>query len=319
MIPEAGVSHGGDSPLPAASEGGDGLRRVSPLGALGRTFAWVGVFVLLLIPLGMVGARMPESWLQETTAVMMLLAGLGASWTMLRFVERRPFGALGFGVHRAAWGEWWTGFGIGGAMMLATVALLAAAGSVRWVADAGTMSEYVAALAGSFVFFAVAAAMEEVLFRGYAFQTVAEGVGPWPAALLFSALFGAIHAGNPNFAAFGFANILLAGVMLSVAYLRTRSLRFATSLHLAWNWVMSSVLDLPVSGIERDAPLLDAVERGADWWSGGAFGPEAGAAATLVLVAATAWMLRTRLLGESPETRALLPVVDRRLGPGWPR
>jgi uncharacterized protein len=39
----------------------------------------------------------------------------------------------------------------------------------------------------------------------------------------------------------GLANIFLAGVMLAVAYLRTRSLWFATGVHLGWNWTMATL------------------------------------------------------------------------------
>lgn len=290
-----------------------------PLAAVARALAWAGVFLLLLVPLGALSLLVPEGWAHAASSAAALVAGLLASWVMLRQVDRLPFAALGFGAHPGALRESGVGFAVGAASLGVAGVLLAAAGSVRWVADAGTIPEYVAALAGAFAFFAVAAAMEEVVFRGYAFQALAEGLGPWPATFVTAALFGAIHAANPNFGAFGFANIVLAGVMLSVAYLRTRSLWFATGVHLGWNWLMSAVLDLPVSGIERDAPLLDAVERGADWWTGGAFGPEAGAAGTLAILATTLWLLRTRRLRESPETREAGPLVDRRLGPEWPR
>jgi membrane protease YdiL (CAAX protease family) len=280
---------------------------------------WIILFVVLLFVMAPLFSGVPQAYAQEASAVLTLVAGLAASAVMLRFVDGLPFGALGFPLRRAAAGESVAGFAAGAGALGLAVAMLVAAGSVRWVADEGTIAEYVATLAGALAFFAVAATSEEVMFRGYAFQAATEGMGPWPTTFLFSALFGAIHAGNPAVSTFGLANIVLAGVMLSVAYLRTRSLWFATAVHLGWNWAMGAVLDLPVSGLQRDAPLLDAVERGADWWTGGAFGPEGGAAGSVALVVAAAWLLRTRRLREAPSTRALGPLVDRRLGPDWPR
>lgn len=248
------------------------------------------------------------------TFPVLLGSALLAGWGMLALVDRRRPGALGFALEPAAAKDSVTGLGIGGAMLGAAVALLAVASMARWVADDGTMPEYVAALATSFLFFAVAAAAEEVMFRGYAFQALVQGIGVWPAVLVSSALFAALHGNNPNVTWVALANIFLAGVMLAVAYLRTRSLWFATAVHLGWNWTMASLLDFPVSGLVRDMPLYTARETGPDWVTGGPFGPEAGIAASLTIVLGTVWMWRTRLLRESPRMRELRPLVDDRLG-----
>lgn len=249
--------------------------------------------------------------------VALLLAGLLASAVMLRLVDRRPFGALGFALEPRAARDSAIGFGIGGGLLSGAVVLLVVAGTARWVADDGSVAEYAVSLARALAIFTVAAAAEEVMFRGYALQALVQGTGVWPAILLTSAAFAAGHANNPNVTWLGLANIFLAGIMLAVAYLRTRSLWFATALHMGWNWAMSALLDFPVSGAQFDTPLYSARELGADWWTGGPFGPEAGLAATLAIVAGTAWMMRTPLLSASPGIRALRPLVDSRLGEAW--
>jgi membrane protease YdiL (CAAX protease family) len=246
-----------------------------------------------------------------------LLGGLLASAVMLRAVDRRPFGALGFALEPRAARDSAVGFGIGGGLLAAAVVLLVVAGTARWVADDGGVADYAASLARALVIFTVAAAAEEVIFRGYAFQALVQGTGAWPAILLTSAAFAAGHGSNPNVTWLGLANIFLAGIMLAVAYLRTRSLWFATGVHMGWNWAMSALLDFPVSGAQFDTPLYSARELGADWWTGGPFGPEAGLAATLAIVAGTAWMMRTPLLSASPGIRSLRPLVDTRLGDAW--
>ena len=149
------------------------------------------------------------------------------------------------------------------------------------------------------------------------FAALVQGTGVWPAVGITSLLFAFAHGNNPNVNAVALANIFLAGVMLGWAYLRTRSLWFATGVHVGWNWTMSALLDFPVSGLVRDTPLYSARELGADWWTGGPFGPEAGVAATLAVIALTAWMLRTARLGETERMRALRPLVDHRLGESW--
>lgn len=273
---------------------------------LGYLLLSAGVGVMLASIAAAIGGRVAEL----AGFPVMLGSAVLAGWGMLALVDRRRPGALGFALDPAAIKDSVAGLGIGGAMLGAAVALLAVASMARWVADDGTVPEYVAALATSFVFFAVAAAAEEAVFRGYAFQALVQGVGVWPAMLASSALFAYLHAGNPNVTPGALANIFLAGVMLAVAYLRTRSLWFATAVHLGWNWTMASLLDFPVSGLVRDMPLYTARETGPDWVTGGSFGPEAGIAASLTIVLGTVWMWRTRLIGESPRMRALRPLVD---------
>lgn len=292
-------------------------------GPYGLRAGWRILGYLLLsagagIILSTLAAAMGGRIAQQAGFPIMLASALVAGWGMLVLVDRRRPGALGFALEPAAVKDSAVGLGVGGAMLAGAVALLAVASMARWVADEGTMPEYVAALATSFVFFAVAAAAEEAVFRGYAFQALVQGVGVWPAAVGSSALFALLHANNPNVTPVALANIFLAGIMLAVAYLRTRSLWFATGVHLGWNWTMASLLDFPVSGIVKDMPLYTARETGPDWVTGGTFGPEAGIAASLAIAAGAAWMWRTRWLGESPRMRALRPLVDDRVPEGRP-
>lgn len=279
-------------------------------------------FILFLV-LGVAGQfavsvlpRDPLGWVSWiATAASALVAGGIA----LSHLDGRPLGALGFPWTRAAVADVGRGLLTGGALIGAAALLVFVTGGARFAADAGGAGEWAAELAVTFAFFAIAAAAEELIFRGYAFQALVEGLGMWPAVLVSSALFSWLHGQNPNITAIAFGNIFLAGVLLALAYLRTRSLWFATAVHLGWNWVMASLFDFPVSGIEEfDTPLYDAVETGADWWTGGAFGPEAGVAGTLVLLAGIGWLLRTRRLRESAEMRSLRPLVDARLGPEEP-
>ena len=103
----------------------------------------------------------------------------------------------------------------------------------------------------------------------------------------------------------------LAGVLLSAAYLLTRSLWLPTMLHLGWNWGMASVLDLPVSGFEIiDTPFYDPVVRGPEWLAGGGFGPEGGLAGSLGFLAAVAALFLLRNVRVAEEMRALRPLPD---------
>lgn len=276
---------------------------------------WTGAVFCLLVFLSSAAAAagVRPSFSAEVTVE--LAAALLAGWLLLVAIDRRPLGALGYAADPAAPRDAALGLGLGAAAIGVAGGVLAVAGSARWVADAGSVPEYVAALARAFAFFAVAAAAEEALFRGYGFQALVQGIGAWPAVLLSSAAFALAHGKNPAVDWVALANIFAAGVMLGWAYLRTRSLWFCTALHLGWNWAMSAVLEFPVSGLRRDVPLYDEVSVGPRWFTGGDFGPEGGVAATVVIVLLTLLLLRARWVRESPRMRALRPLVDDRLRP----
>ncbi|MBX6364397.1 MAG: CPBP family intramembrane metalloprotease [Gemmatimonadetes bacterium] len=285
---------------------------VLALGLAGAVFGLLGRAALALAP----GALGPPDGAGAlvVSAGTGLLAALVAGWLMLRLVDGRRPGALGFAWTRATPRELVVGLGIGAAAQGVAVLVILGAGRLVWGPDAGTAGGYVLELLRDLALFGVAAAAEEALFRGYPLQVLTAGFGPVVATLVSSGAFALAHRNNPNVDAVALVNIFLAGVLLSVAYLRTRSLWFATAVHMGWNWAMATVFALPVSGLSLvDTPLYDARLGGPRWLTGGAFGPEAGIAGAVGFAAALAAVLLLPGLREPPELRALRPLVDSRL------
>jgi membrane protease YdiL (CAAX protease family) len=284
----------------------------------------IAIFFLLFVVFFAVGqvllALLPAAMVMWVALSLLVASALLAGWIVLARLDGRPIGALGFALLPAVPREIGVGLLVGGVLIGAATLLVLVSGAAHFVPDDGTVLDYVRLLVWTFAFFSLAAAWEELVFRGYPFQALVEGVGVWPAILISSAAFSWLHAQNPNITALAFVNIFLAGVLLSVAYLRTRSLWFATALHVGWNWTMGSLIDVPVSGLEEglNTPLYSAVLGGPEWWTGGAFGPEAGLAGTVALVAGTLWMLRTPRLRPAPEMVELGPIVERRMEGGDP-
>lgn len=289
------------------------------LGVTWRILLWLVLLLLFYVAGQYAVSLLPGTPLGWAAYIFLSAAGLMAGWAVLTGVEGRPPGALGFALSRAAARETLAGFGMGIGLIAGAAALLLITGGARFAPDAGGPASYLTALAWTLLYFWIAAAYEEIWFRGYGFQALVEGIGAWPAAIITSALFSLLHAANPNFGVAAFANIFLAGLMLSLAYLRTRSLWYATALHTGWNWSMASLFAFPVSGLTLiDTPLYDALETGGDWWTGGEFGPEAGVVGTLVLIAGLYLLIRGPAPREDPHMRRLGPVVDRRLPEVWP-
>lgn len=258
-----------------------------------------GQYVVNVLP------RHPLEWGSRiVTLAAVLLAG---SISLYQFDRRRP-GALGFGLHRALIREIATGFAVGFSLAIALAILLGLTGSLNLIAEGGSAGTWLWFLVWTLVYFALSAALEEALFRGYPFQVMAAALGPVPGVIASAGTF----VFNPGANALALGNAFLAGVVLCIAYLRTRSLWFTTGLHLAWNWAIGSLFDLPLSGLSFDAPLYAGNLSGSTLLTGGTFGPEAGLAATLVLASGALALAGSRAIHESESTRRLRPLVDER-------
>ncbi len=247
----------------------------------------------------------------------MLFGGIIAGSWLLALEGRQP-GALGFYFESAGLAETVKGLGLGVSVGLATVGLIALFGGVSWVVEDGTLTEWMTGALAALAFFAVPAAAEESVLRGYPLQALAEAWGPGWALLITSVAFGALHLANPNVTVLGVVNVAVAGLFLGVVYLKTASLWWATGAHLGWNWSHGFATDVPVSGLDlMDAPFYAAVQGGPGWLGGGAFGPEGSAVATVVVLGASALCWRTRYLAPSeaalrqePISLARRPAVD---------
>jgi uncharacterized protein len=118
-----------------------------------------------------------------------------------------------------------------------------------------------------------AALHEELVFRGWAFQKLAR----WSAPLAVAGgalLFGILHAANPAAGWLGLVNIIVAGVMLSLAFLAFRNLWAPISLHYSWNVLSGPVLGYEVSGWRPSATLYSQSDPGPAFLTGGDFGIE---------------------------------------------
>jgi len=276
--------------LPAPVSGTEPFARRAGAGLV-RAAAWYVLFTLLQIGGVLLLTGMPlrfQGKARLLTSAVMLIAAVLAGVLMLLY-DRRPVRQLGFALDRRAIPQALTGTAIGALGLLCALLPMLAIGALRFGSDGGTLTAFAGTIAEDYGVLAVAAAAEEAVFRGYAFQVLAAALHPVVATAVGSAAFAWAHAQNPNVDAVAFANIFLAGVLLSVAFLRTGSLWVATGIHVGWNWAMASLADLPVSGLEFfDTPLYEPRLHGAEWLTGGSFGPEGGLAGTIGFAVALA-------------------------------
>ena len=245
------------------------------------------------------------TWGWIAQALILFVAAMLAGLFCNRVLEGLPPRALGWGLHPGWHFDFLKGTLLGAASLVLAALVILLAGGVRFSFEMQGMAAAVAnTLLTSCVVFVIAAAAEEVLFRGYPLQTMARARLAWLGVILTSICFSLAHMGNPNVVrGWTFVNTLLAGVWLAVGYLRTRSLWFPLGLHWSWNWTMGSVLGLPVSGIEElaRAPLMRATDVGPAWLTGGSYGIEGGAACTIALIISTIFIWRAPFLKPTPD------------------
>jgi membrane protease YdiL (CAAX protease family) len=242
--------------------------------------ALIASYIILAILAKLSRVVPPQSFL-----FLFYIAVLLVTILMLKVIDKRRFVSVGFPLHGRALKEILIGFLIGAVMIAAVAVVELSVGALKLSLRPGVGVILLLRNFGlSFIFFAYFAMGEELIFRGYPFQAFVEGMGPVAATILMSLMFGALHLGNPDASFLSTANTMLAGVWLSVAYLKTRTLYFPFGLHFAWNFVQSFFLSLPVSGLLTNRTIFVPTDYGPDWLTGGRYGPEAGVGTTVVMV-----------------------------------
>lgn len=224
--------------------------------------------------------------------IAMISTGLALTisiWIAGRLLDRRKFTDFGLAIDRAWWRD--LGFGLGlGALLMGLIFLVEWAAG--WITITGTLVtrqadvSFLTALLPPLILFLAVGFYEELFSRGYQLTNLAEGLsgsilGPrgaiLAATLISSAVFGALHAGNPNASFLSSFNIAVAGIFLAAGFLLTGQLAIPIGLHITWNFFQGNVFGFPVSGTRFHSATFIAVEQGGpDLWTGAAFGPEAG-------------------------------------------
>ncbi len=140
------------------------------------------------------------------------------------------------------------------------------------------------------LYFVSVSVVEEVLTRG-ALQHVIAGAGhPWLALVIPSVFFGLLHLGNESVTVLAVVNTTLAGLLLALYVHRDGNLWRAMGFHFTWNYFLSIVYGMTVSGADfSQGQFFNTVLRRQSLFNGGAYGVEGGWLATAVLLALIVW------------------------------
>ena len=220
-----------------------------------------------------------------------VLALFGAHAFVLRFVEHRGWDFVWLDRHAARPRLLASGFLIGSLAIGIPSAILIAVG---WLDVADAPGPWHTGALATAMMLLPAALLEELMIRGYPLAVLRETLG-WPGAIvLTSVVFGVLHAFNPNVAVAAIVLVTIAGIFLGALIYKLRSVWAATAAHFAWNVTLAVFLHAALSGQDMPAGDYRVVDGGPDWATGGAWGPEGGAAAIAGMLVASALLLRRR-------------------------
>jgi CAAX protease family protein len=211
-----------------------------------------------------------------------LLAAYSWLLTVGNHMESNRLAAQGLPLAPGWRRQFWAGCGLGFVLVTIAVAAVGVLGTLKFHATLNSHS-LIRMILVLWVLL-VGSLAEELMFRGYPFQRLVEAIGSGGAILVFSALFGLVHLMNPGASFWGLFNTVAIGVVLSLAYLRTRALWLPWGIHFAWNATLGVVFGLPVSGICLFNIVIRATATGSHWLTGGTYGLEASLPGAVVVL-----------------------------------
>ncbi|MGA7855892.1 MAG: type II CAAX endopeptidase family protein [Candidatus Acidiferrales bacterium] len=226
----------------------------------------------VMVPSGMI--------MGEGIAVLALFAAA----SLMTLIEKRSFADYYLPPGRAFGKRFWQGIPYGFAMLSLLMALIAAFRGFSLGNMALSGADALKFGAGYGVAFILVGLAEEFSFRGYMQSTLTSGMGFWPAAIVLSIVFGAIHLQNLGEAWIGAAMAGSFGILAAFSLKRTGNIWFPIGMHAAWDWGETYFYSVPDSGFLAKGHLLNSSFHGAQWLTGGGVGPEGSVFAFVVLV-----------------------------------
>jgi uncharacterized protein len=199
---------------------------------------------------------------------------LGCSLVMAR-IEKRNLGDYGLSLRRGAgrdflWGLVWGLCVISGIMVL--IAALRGFSFGGLTLHGIDLLKYASLWAIGFL---LVGFVEEFLYRGYVQFTLAQAIGFWPAAVVWSFAFAAVHLNNSGENLIGALEVFLFAMFGCLTLRRTGALWFAIGFHAAADYAETFLFSVPDSGFRASGTLLHSSLHGPSWLTGGKVGPEA--------------------------------------------
>jgi uncharacterized protein len=231
----------------------------------------------------------PE-WLSAFRRAGILLSALAGYWAYVHWHEKREATELRLQPVRSMLAA------AGGTGLLALpIAVLFALGAYQMVLFRGVSP----AMWGVAAIIAIAAILEELVYRCLLFQLLERAWGTGVALAAQAVLFAVRHLGNVEHGGTAdvvmmLASVTLLGLLWAGVFVLARNLWVAAANHAAWNFTIV-LSGLPLSGMEdwRALAPLESRYSGSSWLTGGMFGPESSLLVIVSTTVAVVLLLRT--------------------------
>jgi len=241
---------------------------------------------------------------QAMLAFLLVLGYAGLGFWLDR--QENPIREQGFPQRADAASETGVGLAFGWSLAVICVLPMVVIGGI--VIYLSTQSSAWGLLAAGAAYFAVLALVEEVAFRGYAFQRFAHAVGGLGAAIGFAAYYAIVQSLVHGSDRASIAVSIALGLLLSTAYLRTRALWLSWGLNFGWKASRALLFGLAVSGDSGHSPVVQGDPMGPFWLTGGGYGLDGSWLAFAVLLVSIPVLFRlTRDLDYKYNAPVLVP------------
>lgn len=252
-----------------------------------RLLIFFAILSVLFALKGLIDQRMvrvmdKDTWFLVAEVLVFLIFLLASS--IMAKIEARTVADYGLPGSRAFRGEFWQGL-VAGCVSLTVLLLALCASGVFHFGPIGMHGADVwkwGALWG--LAFVGVALKEDFMFRGYAQFTLSSGIGFWPAAVVWSALFGVGHLGNSGENWVGALAVVTYGLFACLLLRRTGNLWMPIGFHVGWDWSETYLYGVADSGNLSSKHLLNPSFSGPSWLTGGTVGPEGSLLCLVLLV-----------------------------------
>lgn len=155
-------------------------------------------------------------------------------------------------------------------------------------------SDFMLDLIAFFPLIFLSAFFEELGFRFIIYEDLPKKL-TYKNLFLISITFGIFHIFNPHFSIIGVVNVIFAGVLFSIIYLKTNNILFSSIIHFLWNYIIGCVFSSNVSGIQIIS-ICNYKTKGNIIFNGGEFGLEGSVLTSIVLIIAIILLKENRFL-----------------------
>lgn len=205
-----------------------------------------------------------------------------------RFIEARHLSSMGMRKRKMGT-HYLQGLAVG-IVLMTVIVLLSVAFRINNIAlctniNSGLIGFY-------FIGFLIQGMSEEFIFRGYFMNTLGGKHNPIVAIAVSAMAFSLAHVLNPGYNFLIFINLTLFGVFASLYMIYLDDIWGVCAIHSIWNFTQGNFYGISVSGTgETESVFRTTAVSSSEILTGGTFGAEGSIITTVVLAAASAFML----------------------------